>query len=1304
MEASSTEVVTVFLTLVTVIVSIYFFFIKKTETKKNKQVLKSDKLLKHESLRSSIHGCIKCGREVVPGENIYVCGKCVETYTLCVECRESDPNYHKHSMFLEPVLFEVETSSLLNPKSVPSAIRNCFKLWYDRPLLGCRRFDPDTCTYDDKYSWFSYEQVYQKILQLGSVLNYRLSSSRRSVEEEEEEEKTQDLSNRIVILFSAASVEWYITQYTCFTHNFTVVPAHSSSSLEQIYNIISRCNPKSLLTIVTSKHVQSLVTQACTLHQNNNRSSSNVLFTVVLINDCSESYPASSLNSNKNFSTTSNNNNNNNNNNTIDDNNNKKNNRDNLEFYDFDSFINLTVPEHYKPSESSNEEQPKKDKDYPIMLMPTSGTSGIPKLTIMTDSMMVQQANPAKTGKIMVMFSHEPMRQSLDLLAKGGRIGAYSGSLARLHEDIHLLRPTAFGATPTFWNGLHQQYKFEVHEKIQNENKKDRNPQRSEEEKTSQRWQAERGVLQIWQKEKQPLGNRCKIVVIGGSASTEQLKSWIFECLRCVVVDGYGTTETGGLVGNEEVLSGRSLQLIDCPEMKYFTTDKPHPRGEVVAHTPRITPGYFNDEKATQEKIVVIGGIRFFRTGDIGEMIDGKIKLIDRFSSVFKLMQGVWVTPNKLEELYGASEYVQQIFIYGDPQMTNVGAAVVPSQVFWDMIPPKEQVEENKVKHEKILKDEFRKIANHPDNDWVKTWEVPMQVVAEYEFRNEGWSNKNGLLSTIGKLCRPELKKRYAEKFVKSEAAESISSSEDINQQTGKGQEDVKEEYKINDDVLKMLERTIPNFKREGVKATDRLSDFGPDSMALARLAQNIADRFNVKIPLQLLAKLPTLLSLQMYVLSGGDANLMEEIMNQNKESVITAEFNWENEVDTVWNEIIKHQENQQNHQTESTETEGNKRESQTMKRNGILLTGATGFFGAFLLKAILDCKEWQDRKVYCLVRGDVTRVWNNLEFLELKVEESVKTERVRLINGNVEVNDMLGMELNEYKSLVEEIQFVVHNAAMVNSVMSYNVLKNPNVIGTKNIIQFCLSPNRSGNKNSSFKTKQLYHISTIGILSGTGISTELLPTPSSNLYHISGYAQSKWVAEQIVYRAFEKLQIQGMMFRPGTIGGDSVSGACNLSDSIVRMMCGIAKEGIVCMGEDSPLPNNFHIVNADWAARVVVEGIKRCLESGEGDKTVVHIVGSRRIKLENIVKALRRGGKQVKEVEEEFRNMLEGVKSDHLLYSFRGRRGQKDGEEQEEKVKSKTGTANTYGGDEESFGEDDLTKMVNFLVKKSSL
>jgi long-chain acyl-CoA synthetase len=92
----------------------------------------------------------------------------------------------------------------------------------------------------------------------------------------------------------------------------------------------------------------------------------------------------------------------------------------------------------------------------------------------------------------------------------------------------------------------------------------------------------------------------------------------------------------------------------DIPEMGYLHTD-PEPRGEVCLYGAGITPGYFREPKKTSDAI--ING--WLHTGDVGIVRpDGKIKIIDRVKHIFKLSNGEYVAPEKLENIYVQSKYI----------------------------------------------------------------------------------------------------------------------------------------------------------------------------------------------------------------------------------------------------------------------------------------------------------------------------------------------------------------------------------------------------------------------------------------------------------------------------------------------------------------------------------------------------------------------------------------------------------------------------------------------------------------------
>lgn len=142
----------------------------------------------------------------------------------------------------------------------------------------------------------------------------------------------------------------------------------------------------------------------------------------------------------------------------------------------------------------------------------------------------------------------------------------------------------------------------------------------------------------------------------------------------------------------------------------------------------------------------------------------------------------------------------------------------------------------------------------------------------------------------------------------------------------------------------------------------------------------------------------------------------------------------------------------------------------------------------------------------------------------------------------------------------------IYHNGAQVNSVLPYSSLYNSNVYGTISVLTLALSI------LPRFPQLTFFHVSTIGILAGTGIRHETKQVPPNSLSYFSGYSQSKWVSEQLVLKAFEKgilenlvlvgvylidVGISGHIFRPGTISGDSKTGACNMHDSCVLTMLG---------------------------------------------------------------------------------------------------------------------------------------------------
>lgn len=212
-----------------------------------------------------------------------------------------------------------------------------------------------------------------------------------------------------------------------------------------------------------------------------------------------------------------------------------------------------------------------------------------------------------------------------------------------------------------------------------------------------------------------------------------------------------------------------------------------------------------------------------------------------------------------------------------------------------------------------------------------------------------------------------------------------------------------------------------------------------------------------------------------------------------------------------------------------------------------ILLTGATGFLGAFLLRELL---ERTDATIYCHCRatdpvGALDRLHRNVATYYPWPENLAA--RIVPVVGDL-AKPGLGVEPVLWQRLSAEIDLVIHNGAVTNFIDPYAKLKAANVLGTQEILRFCCDG----------KTKPLHHISTLYVFApGDGTGGRTLPEDSDPDHpeelHV-GYRQSKWVAERLV-KMGQSRGIPVTVYRLGRLSGCSETGACHTHDFLWRMI-----------------------------------------------------------------------------------------------------------------------------------------------------
>jgi thioester reductase-like protein len=241
-----------------------------------------------------------------------------------------------------------------------------------------------------------------------------------------------------------------------------------------------------------------------------------------------------------------------------------------------------------------------------------------------------------------------------------------------------------------------------------------------------------------------------------------------------------------------------------------------------------------------------------------------------------------------------------------------------------------------------------------------------------------------------------------------------------------------------------------------------------------------------------------------------------------------------------------------------------------------ILLTGATGFLGPFLLASLLaqtsytihalvratDAAHGLDRIVAALRQA---RLWSPA--LEAEVRA-----RVRVICGDL-AEPHLGIGEAALRRLAEGVDAIVHNGALVNYVRTYDALRPTNVVGTHELLRLAMTA----------------HQKTFHLVSSTfiyGWSTEPVVGEWDANEEMKGldfgYSQTKWVAEQLALAAARQ-GLDVRIYRPSLISPTS-AGFGSRDDIYVRLTAFMIEHGLAVKAH-----NQVSLLPADLIADHIV-------------------------------------------------------------------------------------------------------------------
>ncbi|XP_019939763.1 long-chain-fatty-acid--CoA ligase 1-like isoform X1 [Paralichthys olivaceus] len=534
-------------------------------------------------------------------------------------------------------------SPLLNGGGDLSHAYDDGRTMYEFFLRGARVSNNGPCLGSRKpkqpYEWMSYGAVKERTENLGSAFLHKGHS------------KTTDPH---IGIFSQNRPEWTITELACYTYSLVSVPLYDTLGKEAIAYIIDKA---SIYTIVCDVVDKVNLVLDCVKNRKH------TVKTIVLMET-----PSPDLVS--------------------------RGRQAGIHILSLQEMEAIGKANHHQPV-------PPQPDDMAVICF-TSGTTGDPKGAMLTHGNIVSNCSSfikltesySQTTSEDVMLSFLPLAHMFErvvegvMLVHGARIGFFQGDIRRLADDLKTLKPTVFPAVPRVLNRMYDKIFGQADTSLK-------------------RWllgfayrrkEAElmKGIVRrdsiwdrlIFRKVQDSLGGRVRLMFTGAAPISPVVLTFLRAALGCQFYEGYGQTEcTAGCTMNipgdwsaghvGAPLPCNSIKLVDVPEMNYLAVNG---EGEVCVKGTNVFRGYLKDPVKTAETIDADGWVH---TGDIGKWLpNGTLKIVDRKKHIFKLAQGEYIAPEKIETIYLRSDAVAHVFVHGDSLQACLVAVVVPDPDF----------------------------------------------------------------------------------------------------------------------------------------------------------------------------------------------------------------------------------------------------------------------------------------------------------------------------------------------------------------------------------------------------------------------------------------------------------------------------------------------------------------------------------------------------------------------------------------------------------------------------------------------
>uniref|UniRef100_A0A8C1XU41 Long-chain-fatty-acid--CoA ligase n=1 Tax=Cyprinus carpio TaxID=7962 RepID=A0A8C1XU41_CYPCA len=423
-----------------------------------------------------------------------------------------------------------------------------------------------------------------------------------------------------------------------------------------------------------------------------------------------------------------------------------------------------------KDTEVNKPRIPPQPDDLAIICF-TSGTTGNPKGAMLTHRNVVSNSSAfiyvtkvpsCPIGPQDVHISYLPLAHMFErvvqglILVHGARIGYFQGDIRTLMDDLMTLKPTVFPVVPRLLNRMFDKIYGQANSPLKRRILEFAFRRKENEMKS--------GIMRrdsvwdkiIFKKVQASVGGHVRMMLTGAAPISATVLTFLRAALGCQFYEGYGQTEctagstttlpgdwTAGHVGAP--LPCNDIKLVDVAEMNYYATKG---EGEVCI--------LYYSFKMMHTNLHIYCTLNH----TIFVLQNGTLQIVDRKKHIFKLAQGEYIAPEKIENIYIRSEAVAQTFVHGDSLQACLVAIIVPDPDFLPGWAKKRGIEgsyEELCKNKEVKKAILEDIVKLGKESGLKSFEQVKDIVLHTEM----FSVQNGLLTPTLKAKRTDLRKHF---------------------------------------------------------------------------------------------------------------------------------------------------------------------------------------------------------------------------------------------------------------------------------------------------------------------------------------------------------------------------------------------------------------------------------------------------------------------------------------------------------------------------------------------------------------